>query len=377
MGDMGADGTTGPAGVQGSYYVKLYQRATTSPDVPDSEWVPGTDSTRGTYNGSDGWQITVPSGTDQLWEVEGFFNPATETQIDEGDWSAVFQAGAEGPAGPAGATGPAGAQGPQGEQGERGERGLQGVMGHEGIQGPQGPRGPQGAQGDTGATGATGPAGDTGPQGPQGEQGDTGATGATGPQGPAGEDGVDGTTVVPNPTGTPTDTLTSVTIDGTDYTISGSGGTTTFADVDNTSTTIGVDFDTSGTNVTASVTVPTFTVSESTTIDEQVNASFTDGTNSFTSLSVAGDSRLQVTSSGQVINLTVTGEAPPSHNPYELEVVVTGTGRIEGRRIDVPHLTQGGVEVTVTPNAGFTINSVQDLGPVLGCLLYTSDAADE
>ena len=73
-----------------------------------------------------------------------------------------------------------------------------------------------------------------------------------------------------------------------------------------------------------------------------------------------------MTSSGQVINLTVTGEAPPSHDPYMLEVVVTGTGRIEGRRIDVPHLTQGGVEVTVTPNAGFTINSVQDLGPVLG-----------
>ena len=237
MGDMGADGTTGPAGVQGSYYVKLYQRATTSPDVPDSEWVPGTDSTRGTYNGSDGWQITVPSGTDQLWEVEGFFNPATETQIDEGDWSAVFQAGAEGPAGPAGATGPAGAQGPQGERGEQGAQGLQGPRGHEGNQGPQGPRGSQGAQGDTvatgptGADGADGATGATGPQGPQGEQGDTGATG---PQGPAGADGADGTTVVPNPTGVTTGVeLNFVTIGDIDYEITGSGGgTTTFGTFD-------------------------------------------------------------------------------------------------------------------------------------------------
>ena len=227
MGDMGADGTTGPAGAQGNYYVKLYQRLATEPDGPDSEWVPGTESTRGTYNGSDGWQITVPSGTLQLWEVEGFFDPTTETQIDEGDWSAVFQAGAEGPAGPAGATGPAGAQGPQGERGEQGAQGLQGPRGHEGIQGPQGPRGSQGAQGDTGAQGPQGEQGDTGatgPQGPQGEQGDTGATGA---QGPAGADGADGTTVVPNPMDVSSGVaLNFVNIDGTDYEISGSGGGT-------------------------------------------------------------------------------------------------------------------------------------------------------
>ena len=66
------------------------------------------------------------------------------------------------------------------------------------------------------------------------------------------------------------------------------------------------------------------------------------------------------------MNLNVTGEAPPSHDPYTLSVVETGTGRIQGRRIDVPHETQGGVEVTIEANDGFTIHSIQDIGPVLG-----------
>ena len=54
------------------------------------------------------------------------------------------------------------------------------------IMGPAGPIGPQGPKGDTGATGATGAIGpkgdkgDTGPQGPAGVNGATGATGAAG-----------------------------------------------------------------------------------------------------------------------------------------------------------------------------------------------------
>ena len=115
-------------GEQGNYYVRLYQRAATEPDGPDSTWSPGTG--QGTYNGSDGWQVTVPSGTDQLWEVEAIFDPANETQVDDTDWSGVFQGGSEGPAGPAGPTGP---EGPQGEQGEPGQRGPQGDTGDDGI----------------------------------------------------------------------------------------------------------------------------------------------------------------------------------------------------------------------------------------------------
>ena len=76
-----------------------YQRADSEPDRPDSEWVPGTGNSRGTYSGSDGWGTVVPSGTEQLWEVEAFFNPAEETQVPTADWSSTFQGGAEGPSG--------------------------------------------------------------------------------------------------------------------------------------------------------------------------------------------------------------------------------------------------------------------------------------
>ena len=86
----------------------MFQRAESQPDAPDSTWEPATESTRGTYNGTDGWEVTVPDGTDQLWESEGFFDPSAQTGIAADDWSAVFQAGAEGPAGPQGPAGPAG-----------------------------------------------------------------------------------------------------------------------------------------------------------------------------------------------------------------------------------------------------------------------------
>lgn len=94
-----------PQGVQGNYYVKLYQRAATQPAVPTGSWVPG--GNRGTYSDTDGWELTVPSGTDQLWEVEAIFDPFSATQIPASEWSSVFQGGAEGPTGPIGPQGPA------------------------------------------------------------------------------------------------------------------------------------------------------------------------------------------------------------------------------------------------------------------------------
>ena len=103
QGGVGPAGMAGAQGAQGSYQVQLFQRAATQPVAPTGTWTPGAG--RGTYNGTDGWQLTVPTGTDQLWEVEGFFDPASETEIAVADWSVVFQGGAIGPAGP---TGPAG-----------------------------------------------------------------------------------------------------------------------------------------------------------------------------------------------------------------------------------------------------------------------------
>ena len=100
--------SAGEQGPQGNYYVRLFQRAATQPDGPDSTWEPATDTTRGTYNGTDGWEVTVPDGTDQLWESEASFDPSAQTEIAADDWSSVFQAGAEGPAGVQGPAGPAG-----------------------------------------------------------------------------------------------------------------------------------------------------------------------------------------------------------------------------------------------------------------------------
>ena len=114
------------------------------------------------------------------------------------------------------------------------------------------------------------------------------------------------------------------------------------------------------------VRVPRLDVNDPTGGDDSVDLRARLGTLLLENISFTGDSRLQVSAGTNAINLTVTGESPPSHDPYTLSVVETGTGRIQGRRIDVPHLTQGGVEVTIEANDGFTIHSIQDIGPVLG-----------
>ena len=95
-GDLRGAASTEP-GPQGSYYVKLYLRATTQPDSPlDVTWMPGTG--RGVLSGAnaDGWSLEIVDGPEQLWEVEAFFNP-TGTSIT--NWSAVFNSGATGPPG--------------------------------------------------------------------------------------------------------------------------------------------------------------------------------------------------------------------------------------------------------------------------------------
>ena len=114
------------------------------------------------------------------------------------------------------------------------------------------------------------------------------------------------------------------------------------------------------------VDVPTLSANDPTPSDDSVSIRTRIGDTDHGTVAFTGDSRLQVSLNGSIINLNVTGEAPPSHDPYTLSVVETGTGVISGRRIDVPHETQGGVEVTIEANDGFTIHSIQDIGPVLG-----------
>ena len=98
-------------------------------------------------------------------------------------------------------------------QGGAGEMGPTGPTGATGDLGPTGPSGADGAEGPTGPTGANGNDGSEGPTGP------TGADGATGPTGPTGP----GADIVPNPSGTATDNLTSIQIGETVYDIPGGG----------------------------------------------------------------------------------------------------------------------------------------------------------
>ena len=133
----------GDQGDQGSYYVKAFTRAATAPATPaDLTW---TEST-GLFTGADAatWSGTVPTGTEQSWEVQVLFDPAgTATTITS--WGVPFHAGGDGP------------------QGEKGDKGDKGDPGNPGAPGPRG---------DRGATGAPGDKGEDGERGIQGEQGE-------------------------------------------------------------------------------------------------------------------------------------------------------------------------------------------------------------
>ena len=107
----GIDGKDGESvtGPQGNYYVKLYRRSSTNitgnSGPTDVTWEPGTGAGQLSGTNSDNWSLTVPAGTDTVYEVEAFFNPSASTNISSGEWSSVFFAGSEGPKGEQGLTG--------------------------------------------------------------------------------------------------------------------------------------------------------------------------------------------------------------------------------------------------------------------------------
>jgi hypothetical protein len=217
---VAAEGYQGTAGSPGYGIVNIFIRSATTP----------ASFSGGTYNYSTnsfsnlpiGWSLTIPSGTDQLYQAIGNISPLNSVVSNTITWTNALPfgaQGAQGPVGPTGATGSTGAQGPQGIQGAQGIQGPVGLTGATGAQGLKGDKGdigstgPQGLKGDTGDTGAAGPqsptgnTGSTGPQGPAGPQGvqglkgdtgSTGATGATGSQGPVGDTGPQG---IQGPTG--------------------------------------------------------------------------------------------------------------------------------------------------------------------------------
>ena len=126
--------------------------------------------------------------------------------------------GSTGPQGPPGPSGPTGATGPQGPVG------LTGPDGATGATGPQGPIGLTGPTGATGATGSQGPIGLTGPAGPQGPAGTSGSYTAG--------SGITITGAAPDITisaddNSPTNELQTLSISGSDLTLSDGGGTVT------------------------------------------------------------------------------------------------------------------------------------------------------
>ena len=104
----------GPQGLQGRYRVNLYQRGTSAPAVPvNLTWTAATN----TLTNAGGWTLTVPTGSDQLWEIEGDFDPADMIPTIT-SWSVPFQAGSQGPPGPDGPRGPKGDMGDPGPMGD-------------------------------------------------------------------------------------------------------------------------------------------------------------------------------------------------------------------------------------------------------------------
>ena len=89
----GGSGNTGP---QGAYYVELFKRSSTDIEgqvgPSDVVWTEATEAITGAN--ADGWSVNIPSGTDQLYIVNAFYNPATSTNIS--DWSTIFISGHQG-----------------------------------------------------------------------------------------------------------------------------------------------------------------------------------------------------------------------------------------------------------------------------------------
>ena len=209
-GEIGPQGPQGPRGFQGERGPQGIQgiQGETGPQGIQGETGNGIAST--TLNSDYTLTITYTDGTS-----------TTTTSIR----------GAQGPQGIQGLQGPAGADGEQGPKGDTGATGPQGPKGDTGAQGPQGERGEQGIQGIQGPKGETGAQGPQGIQGVQGEKGDTGPQGPIGETGPQGPKGEDGSIVSVSSTGTATNEVKYITIDGVESKI-GSDVPTNFVTTD-------------------------------------------------------------------------------------------------------------------------------------------------
>ena len=90
-------------GLQGAYYIRQYQNATSTPAVPTGG---SFDVATRTLTPSTGWTIAVaaPGAGENTYFVEWLFDPSTHTGAIVPTWSAVIEAGGTGPPGTPGVT---------------------------------------------------------------------------------------------------------------------------------------------------------------------------------------------------------------------------------------------------------------------------------
>ena len=136
-GSPGSNGTPGAQGVQGRYIVDAFLRSATQPNnIVDLVYTPSTNTLTGTdATGASPWSLTIPSGTDNVYEVRGDFDPASgATTVTT--WSIPFESGSMGPPGRQGNPGSAGTPGAPGSAGTPGAPGTAGVRGSRIFNGP-------------------------------------------------------------------------------------------------------------------------------------------------------------------------------------------------------------------------------------------------
>ena len=99
-GSAGEAGQKGDPGVQGAFYVKAFTRSATTPDSPtDLTYTVATE----TFSGADAaiWGADVPVGTEQSWEVQRLYNPASGGPTIT-SWGVPYHAGGNGAQGETG-----------------------------------------------------------------------------------------------------------------------------------------------------------------------------------------------------------------------------------------------------------------------------------
>ena len=96
----GDQGEQGDPGVQGAFYVKAFTRSATTPVTPtDLTYTVATE----TFSGADAaiWGADVPVGTEQSWEVQRLYNPASGGPTIT-SWGVPYHAGGDGAQGETG-----------------------------------------------------------------------------------------------------------------------------------------------------------------------------------------------------------------------------------------------------------------------------------